>query len=79
MSYPRIVENETDDFSCDDNDDLDNIETTYYTLYDESFKLTCENANQKMSLKKIKFVNVKKKMKNVYLRRLSFWELNIII
>lgn len=49
MSYPRIVENETDDFSCDDNDDLDNIETTYSTLYDESLKLTCENANQKIS------------------------------
>lgn len=49
MSYPRVVENETDDFSCDDNDDFDNIETIYSTLYDESLKLTCENANQKMS------------------------------
>lgn len=49
MSYPRVVENETGDFSCDDNGDFDNNQTTYSTLYDESLKLTCENANQKIS------------------------------
>lgn len=47
MSNPKINENKHDDCSCEDVDDFDNIEIVYFAMYDESLKLTPENAHLK--------------------------------